>query len=893
MKTKFKKIVSILCVTAMLVVFAVPAMAANNGISFDMDSFGITAGMDAGEREQEFVRRDEFAQMVVNMMMQQDVANALADAAYFIDVADSQYKGAVNLLAKLGYISGSGTGTFNPDGYITYGAASKILVHALGYNVITEGTDLFAYMSVAGNIGVTRDIDSSAEYLTFYQTMRMINNALDVDMMVPAYYNNDISPSYEIAVGRTYRSLLNGRTGTGLSKFRGIVTADVSTFMNSPVYNLKPNQLQIEGKVYTFIGEAPKGYVGQEVEFYMTTEDFEDGFVTSIIPTKKNYVCDFYGPQVNKITSSEISFLSNDGTKNKVSINSSTKYIYNNRLKPGYNIKNVKADESVVLRTINNDEDDVAEVVFIYDYTDCIVENVSLQTQTVSFEDGFTLGTTKSIKLDEKEIYFELFDSKGNKITVEDLVAGDVLSVAISDDKKAVRLIKGVEPVSGVTVSRDGEYITIDNTEYLCGDTVDVKNMTLGVNVVAYLNFLGTLVDYEEEIADHNYAYVYSYGRSGGTLGSYKVKLLLPEYISIKKVEGAVDELSGEASTSNALFVRNKDVVIYNVEDKVVFNGVKTNVTTVLPQILDTPVSYGFNSNGNISKIDTLQSADEARIVASEIKTECVQLNKKKYNGTEQLFGGGKGSPFGIKKDYTLAFCVPMYNEQPKSEVTDADLKVFVQLSNGLEYESNGYVIDETSEVADVLVIQKIMSATSSIAVVETTDVGLVLGVSDVLLEDGQSTSKVVKMLADGKEVKYVVSEPRLGQSALAKLEKFDLIQYTLDAFDQINTVKILQKNNSYYQSSTDEYMYGEIKDIKYNKISNTKVRRVNKVAVGYSNSSAIVTNLELLVRNPAPVFIIDNDEASVGSLNDINIGDMVYFSIYNVDSVRAVIINR
>jgi len=64
-------------------------------------------------------------------------------------------------------------------------------------------------------------------------------------------------------------------------------------------------------------------------------------------------------------------------------------------------------------------------------------------------------------------------------------------------------------------------------------------------------------------------------------------------------------------------------------------------------------------------------------------------------------------------------------------------------------------------------------------------------------------------------------------------------------------------------------------------------------VSVGYSNSNTSVANFELLVRNPAPVFIVDNDKASIGSLNDIQIGDMVYFSIYNIDNVRAVVIKR
>ena len=889
--TKLKKIVSVLCITAMLFALAVPAMAANVGISFDMDSLGITAGMNAGAREGEFVRRDEFAQMVVNMIQQQDVALSLADEAFFTDIADSQYKGAINLLAQLGYISGSGAGVFNPAEYITYGAAAKILVHALGYDVITESSDLFAYMMVAGNIGITKNIDSSVQYLSFLQVMCMIHNALDIPMMVPAYYNGNIAPSYEIDEGRTYRSYINGRLGNGVSKFRGIVTADISTFLNEPVNNLKPDQLQIEGKVYNFIGEAPKGYVGQEVEFYMTSVDYEEGYVVSVAPTNKNFVYDFYGPQANKITSSEISYFGNDGNKYKVPVNGSTKYIVNNRLAPGYNIAGLRADEGVVVRAINNDEDDYAEVVYIYDYTDCIVNMVSAETKTITFEDGFMPGTQKNFKLDDN-IYSEIFDAKGNKLNVSDIKAGDVLSVAVSLDGSAVRFVKGQEPVSGVMVSRDGKYVMIDNTEYLCGETINVADIDLGVKVVAYINFLGTLVDYDEEVADKNYAYVYTYGRTGGTMGNYKVKLLLPEYISIKKVEGAVDELSGEVSTSNALFVRNKDVVVYNMEDKILFNGVKTNAETVLPQILDTPVSYGFNSNGNISKIDTLTGADDTRIVASEVKNQTSQLNKKKYNGTEQLFGGGKGTPFGVQKDHTLAFCVPMYNEQLKSDLTDEDLKVFVELSNGLEYESNGYEIDETNEVADVLVIQKIMSATSSIAVVDTTDVALVLGVSTVLTKDGEER-KVIKMLSEGKELKYTISQNRVGQSVFTQISKNDLIQYTLDAFDEINTVKILQKDNSYYQSSTEDYMYGEIKDIKYNKISNNKVRRVNKVSVGYTNSNEVVNTFELLVRNPASVFIIENNEAKIGSLNDICIGDMVYFSLYNVDSVRGVIIKR
>ncbi len=895
MRTNLKRIISFLCVAVMLVVFTVPAMADGSGLAFDMESLGITAGMDADKRGEEPVRRDEFAQMVVNMMLQQDVAKSLENATYFNDISDSGYKGAINLLAQLKYISGSGNSVYNPSEYITYGAACKILVNALGYDVITDGADLISYITTAGMIGVTDDVDSGAQYLTFNQAMIMINNALDIGMMIPMYYNDNIAPSYEVDESRTYRSFLNGRTGTGVVKMRGIVTADVSTFLYSPVKNLKANQLQIGGKTYTLLNlKDATGYVGQEVDFYVAYNDYEESYVTAISPTGKNTVYDFSGSVIDRITSDTIE-IRTDAAKLKIKTSPVTRYIVNNRVELDYNMsKDLVADESVVVRTVDNNEDDIADVVFIYDYTDCIVEYVSAETNTISFESGFMYEKAKSIKIDDyDEIYWELLSSDGNIISIEDIKPGDVLSVAMSSEKDAVRLVKGNDPVEGVIVSRDGDYITIDDVEYIMGETVDSTNVDLGVRVIAYFNFLGTLVDYEEEKLEHDYAYVYSYSKTTGISGGCKVKMLLPEYISIKTVEGSVDEFSGEVSTSKSLFVRNKSVAIYPTESKISFNGTKMNAEYVLEQVVDKPVSYKFNENGNISVIDTLDSVDDVEIKYSENRTDCVSLNKKTYNGTEQLFAKGKGNPFAIQENHTLAFCIPMYSEQEKMDLSDEDLTVFVELSSGLEYESNGYEMDETNEVVDVLVIQRVVNANASIPVVDTSEVGMIIAVSDVLSEDKSTEYKAITMLTDGKEQKFIISNQRVNQSVFGKISKNDLIQYTLDSFDQINSVKILQKNNAYYESSTDDYTYGEVKDVLHNKVSNTKARRVNKVSVGYSNSSDIVTTLELLVRNPAPVFIVEGKTAKLGSINDIQIGDMAYFSIYNTDSVRAVVIKR
>ncbi len=269
--------------------------------------------------------------MVVNMMQQQDVAKSLENDVYFYDMENSQYKGAVNLLAQMGYISGSGEGIFRPDDFLTYGAACKILVHALGYDKIVKDSSLNSYQYVAGAIKLTDNIDSSQAYMTFAQTMVMIDNALDIGFMVPTYYNANIAPSYEVDEYRIFRSLLYGRNGTGIVKMRGMVTSDVSAFMYSEVPNMKETQIEIEGKLYNYKGKAPLGFVGQVVDYYLTITDYEEGEITAIEPTNKNTVYNFMGTQVTKASSGEIVFYVND-VKSQVKLDGNTRYIYEKML---------------------------------------------------------------------------------------------------------------------------------------------------------------------------------------------------------------------------------------------------------------------------------------------------------------------------------------------------------------------------------------------------------------------------------------------------------------------------------------------------------------------------------------------------------------------------------
>ena len=894
MKTFIRQFVSIICVVAMLLTLNVSVFASGEGLAFDMNALGITTGMDADARVDDYVRRDEFAQMVVGMIMQQEVAKSLENEVYFNDVSDSQYKGAVNLLAKLGYISGNGDGNFNPSAYISYGAACKILVCALGYEPIVEDKSLNGYMFVAGSIGITKNIDSSDENLTFAKAMKMVDNALDIGLMVPMYYNGNIAPSYEVDNSRTFRSYHNGRYGEGVVKLHGIVTADKSSYLYNPVPNLKDTQIVIEDKIYNYDGIAPTGYVGQTVEYYVSVNEYNEELIVAFAPTNKNTVNDFMGSQITKLAKEEVAFEDADGYKNTVKTNYETRFIYNNRIDLKYKLTDIKQNNNFVVRTVDNDEDEIADVVFVYEYTDCMIESVYRETGVITFKNGYTLGKTRSLCLDEDKISYEIYDAKGVLKSIDDISEDDVVSIAMSNDGSMVRVVKGNEPVKGTIISREDEYLTVDNTEYYCDSRVFADNVTIGTTITAYINFAGTMIYFETEKDEHNYGYVYLYSNGGNDFNDYSVKMLMPEYISVKQVEGEVDKLSGEAAVSNSLFVRNRSVVVYKTESKIFFNGKKVNAKQVLEAVIDSPVSFKIGSSGKITKIDTIEAVDDINIKADDIPANCVSLNNKKYNGSEQIFGGGTGNPFAIKENYTVAFCVPLYKSQIKADVTDDDLLVFAELSNGVGYEANGYEQDSDNFIADVLVVQKNMNSDSIIDVIGTSKVGLVTKLSTVLDETTDSELTALTMITDGKEKKYIVAEQRVNQKSLKTIGAGDLVAYTLDGFDKINTVSLLQDKD--YYIDYDEYENGKVcatvSDIKYMHISNTKVRWVNIMEI--SNGKDIKYEYELTVKNPAPVFLIDGKNYRNASFDDVQVGDRVLV-IHDVETfnIRAVVINR
>lgn len=866
-----KKLKDILCMVLVIVMFTAGGGTAvfADDLVFDMEGLGITEGVENVQgRLNEPVAREEFCRLVVNMMGYQSVADMAEYTDVFEDIADSKYKNAIRFMYSLSLISGDNEKTFSPKRAITVKEGTKILVDALGYSpTVTERT-LDAYYVVASSLGLPRSVNADGEVLNFQNALVMINNALDIDRMVYSYVGSQ--GAYKKDAGNTYRNALLYSAKNDIIKIRGVVTADVSTYLNTKRTSLDANQLEIEGKIYTFETEAPIGLVGQMVEFYVkVTEDDERVF--KIAPTAKNHVYSFDSEDLVSAAQNMLRF-END----KIAISQGAKYIYNNRLKPDFSVNDFNRLENFKARAIDCDGDSVYETIFVEEYIDCIVERIYESDSLVYLKAPTQFRGMKYIDLDtdDKDFYVQLLDGNGEKITFQDIKTDMVLSVAASEDSEALKVYACDKIAEGTITSHSDTHITIGGEEYRYN--VDETNITIGVQARAYINFDGTVVfiDYPSESLD--YAYVYALQSKGGISTELQAKLLIPGPVSVKYTE-TEDEDGGAATRTPKLFCRNSDIIVLNLAEKVSVNGMRVERNKLADAVLNKPVTYKLNSDGKISALDVLQPADTT--------------SSKYYNANELTFGKTGDTAFGITQDRTRSICLPT-----NAAASDDDLREFVELLNGVQYNVVGYALDDSTHIVDIVVMNSEMRSGTAGITNSSSDVAMVDSVKTVSAEDGEQ--RIVVSMIFEKELKdYTVSNLIQDTKRFQQLKCGDLIAFSLDAFDNLNGCEVIQSADSYYDYILGEYTENEkfcgiVADVEYNTISNKKNRWIHLLHV-MSADESIQTDYEVLARGSMPIFVIENQRSvRAGTIDDVR-PDGRIFVLSKTDVPRAVVVDN
>ena len=211
-----KKVLALVIAFSMML--SVVAFASFNDVASDADYAGavellsaldIIVGDDLGNfNPDKTISRAEMAAIICRIKGLEASANAAKGATKFDDVAaDHWASGYVNIANQNGVIAGYGDGKFGPEDEVTYEAAVKMVVCALGFEPMAaqKGGWPTGYLVVANTYKISEGVAGS----TRADVATLVYNALSTPMMDQTIYGADAE--FEILDGkkdRDYRTLL-------------------------------------------------------------------------------------------------------------------------------------------------------------------------------------------------------------------------------------------------------------------------------------------------------------------------------------------------------------------------------------------------------------------------------------------------------------------------------------------------------------------------------------------------------------------------------------------------------------------------------------------------------------------------------------------------------------
>ena len=210
-----------------------------------MTGLGIMQGDENGEfRPDDPITRAEFSAVVTRMKEVEDQAVQQQETG-FSDVPKSHWaSGYIAIAQSLGIVNGMGDGTFAPESNVTYTDAAKMLVSALGYDVMAkeQGGYPLGYLTTAGSLGITKNVKVGDGQALRGEIATMVYNALDVVPLEVRYGEDGYQKNEE---NKTLYEILTEKKD--MVRVRGV--------LNETEYTSLLNELPKVKAGYAVIGE--------------------------------------------------------------------------------------------------------------------------------------------------------------------------------------------------------------------------------------------------------------------------------------------------------------------------------------------------------------------------------------------------------------------------------------------------------------------------------------------------------------------------------------------------------------------------------------------------------------------------------------------------------------
>lgn len=569
-----KKIISFVLCLIMLAAF-LPCRAADNSAKADcaydfLEQIGITSGEDINAS----VSRGEF----ISMLMKVFNTSAADKEDAFSDVAsDSEYAAAVSAAFGMGIISGNGEGKFCPDDPISFAAAVKIMVSALGYEreAYARGGYPAGYFLIAADIGLAGSRNSFPDLLSFGDVYILLYNFLTCEpAKISAVSSDNVTTERDRGNSILCRNY-------GLEKHEGIVNS-VGFASAIPQSANDENKINISGMNFSCDAEKFEKYLGLKVCAWYD-EDYKVRFIY-MLPV--NRTAEISAQDVESCDGSTL--FTYDGERRETyKLNGSLSFVKNGRFKEHTNSDFIF--KNGLLKLIDNNGDGKSDIVIAKQYGYGIVSTAD--KDKIITKDGTIL---KIPAEGEGSAQIFMTDKNGESVEcdITDLAEGMSIVKEVSEDGICITVTACDKKAEGVTEEVGDDFVKIAGIEYKLSDTFFNRDkLAPGENVTLIVAADGTAVGFSQmQKNDMQYGYYLDFYSKNGLSGSTQIKLLT------EKGEILCAELA-EKIWFDGEFLSKNDVKISN-----------TLLKSGIPQYQ--LVRYGLNSDGKLFKLDTPSEAN-------------------------------------------------------------------------------------------------------------------------------------------------------------------------------------------------------------------------------------------------------------------------------------------
>lgn len=479
-------------------------------------------------KPEQVVTRAEMAAFIVRELGLSVSAKA---ETKFTDVPkDFWGSGDINIANGKNIIVGYGDGTFGPDDQVSFEAAVKMVVCALGYEVDAKDNGGWpaGYIAIADKLGVLEDVEDKLADTTAGcdrgTVALLLYNALDLEIQDVTYYNGEVLSKVGSGKSMAYEM--------GYYKFADIEVkatdkAVASGKLQDAGYALIGNEEMLNG------GIDMDQFLGQKVTLYASyNKKNEEYTIVSVVgPSRKSDTvtldaADIYGMNGNKL----LYYIDKETSSKTSDYQLDALYMDGGNLSMVYNNDVVDlADQDYSLITDANngtitltdaEKDGIYEQVIIESYKNYQVVEVDVDENMLYLEDAVD---TTEVELDNSRETnrpkFSIKNAEGAELTLADLAEDDVLSI-YSDvypgeakdyvkDAESLKIVVSNETIEGAVTSIGNKKVYIDGEAYETDGVLAVNSFAIEDEGTFFLDFNGDIAFADTAAVLDNFEFVY------------------------------------------------------------------------------------------------------------------------------------------------------------------------------------------------------------------------------------------------------------------------------------------------------------------------------------------------------------------------------------------------